>query len=199
MKKKLLFWIDSSLYNFINAKFIGEKFDCDLYSIYDVTDKPKIFFENQKVVPFKKSWFFHDQINKDHKKPDMKYLESFESKFNINLWLQAFYERNFYDFNKFHKFSSDEVLSILEQECKFYENILDEINPDYLIIPQPFFHHDNLLIKMCKKLGITCLLIRPTRLDPNRCMIDNNDAYTPINFVRSTKNEEFSFPFNNFS
>ena len=52
---------------------------------------------------------------------------------------------------------------------------------------------DNLLIKMCKKLGITCLLIRPTRLDPNRCMIDNNDAYTPINFVRSTKNEEFSF------
>ena len=29
MKKKLLFWIDSSLYNFVNAKFIGEKFDCD--------------------------------------------------------------------------------------------------------------------------------------------------------------------------
>ena len=193
MKKKLLFWIDSSLYNFINAKFIGEKFDCDLYSIYDITDTPKIFFKKQKIVPFKKSWFFHDQIVSDGKKPDMKYLELFESKFNINLWLQAFYERNFYDFNKFHKFSSDEVLSILEQECKFYEKILDEIKPDYLIIPQPYFHHDNLLIKMCKKLGIICLLSRPTRLDPNRCMIDNNDAYTPINFERYAQNEEFSF------
>tara|TARA_B100000029_G_scaffold475809_1_gene519399 strand:- start:32 stop:1531 length:1500 start_codon:yes stop_codon:yes gene_type:complete len=193
MKKKLLFWIDSSLYNFINAKFIVERFDCDLYSIYDITDKPKIFFKKQKLVPFKNFWFFHDQIDKDHKKPDMKYLESFESKFNINLWLQAFYERNFYDFNKFYNFSSDEVLSILEQECKFYEKILDEIKPDYLIIPQPYFHHDNLLIKMCKKLGIICLLSRPTRLDPNRFMIDNNDAYTPINFEHSTKNKEFSF------
>lgn len=193
MRKKLLFWIDSSLYNFINAKFIHEKFDCDMYSIYDITDKPKNFFKKQKIVPFENSWFFHDQIDPTHKKPDMNYLESFESKFSINLWLQAFYERNFYDFNKFHKFSSDEVLSILEQECKFYEKILNEIKPDYLIIPQPFFHHDNLLIKMCKHLGIRCLLIRSTRLDPNRCMIDNNDAYTPINFENSVKNKEFSF------
>ena len=193
MKKKLLFWIDSSLYNFINAKFIGEKFDCDLYSIYDITDKPKPFFEKQKIVPFKTSWFFHDQIDKNHTKPDINYLESFESRFNINLWLQAFYERNFYDFNKFHKFSSDEVLSILEQECKFYEKILNEINPDYLIIPQPFFHHDNLLIKMCKKMGIACFLIRPTRLDPNLCMIDGNDPYTPIDFTKSSKKEKFDF------
>mgnify|MGYP001168037598 FL=1 len=193
MKKKLLFWIDSSLYNFINAKFIGEKFDCDLYSIYDITDKPKPFFEKQKFVPFKTSWFFHDQIDKNHTKPDINYLESFESRFNINLWLQAFYERNFYDFNKFHKFSSDEVLSILEQECKFYEKILNEINPDYLIIPQPFFHHDNLLIKMCKKMGIACFLIRSTRLDPNLCMIDGNDAYTPIDFTKSSKKEKFDF------
>jgi hypothetical protein len=193
MKKKLLFWIDSSLYNFINAKFIGEKFDCDLYSIYDITDKPKPFFEKQKIVPFKTSWFFHDQIDKNHTKPDINYLESFESRFNINLWLQAFYERNFYDFNKFHKFSSDEVLSILEQECKFYEKILNEINPDYLIIPQPFFHHDNLLIKMCKKMGIACFLIRSTRLDPNLCMIDGNDAYTPIDFTKSSKKEKFDF------
>ena len=190
MKKKLLFWIDSSLYNFINAKFIGEKFDCDLYSIYDITDKPKPFFEKQKIVPFKTSWFFHDQIDKNHTKPDINYLESFESRFNINLWLQAFYERNFYDFNKFHKFSSDEVLSILEQECKFYEKVLNEINPDYLIIPQPFFHHDNLLIKMCKKMGIACFLIR---LDPNLCMIDGNDAYTPIDFTKSSKKEKFDF------
>ena len=193
MNKKLLFWIDSSLYNFINAKFIGENFDCDMYSIYDITDKPKTFFKTQKVIPFKSSWFFHEQINPNYKKPDMKYLELFEFRFNINLWLQAFYERNFYDFNKFHKFSSDEVLSILEQECKFYEKILNEIKPDYLIIPQPYFHHDNLLIKMCKRLGITCLLLRATRLDSNYCMIDNNDAYTPINFDRFIKNEGFSF------
>ena len=193
MKKKLLFWIDSSLYNFINAKFIREKFDCDLYSIYDITDKPKNFFQKQKIVPFKNFWFFHDQIDQNQKKPDMDYLKSFESRFGINLWLQAYFERNFYDFNKFYKFSSDDVLSILEQECKFYEKILKEINPDYLIIPHPMFHHDSLLVKMCKKIGITCFLIRSTRLDPNLCMIDGNDEYTPIDFTRSSTKEKFDF------
>lgn len=49
MGGKLLFWIDSSLYNFINAKFIGEKFDCDLYSIYDITDNPKKKNKKQKI------------------------------------------------------------------------------------------------------------------------------------------------------
>lgn len=49
MGGKLLFWIDSSLYNFINAKFIGEKFDCDLYSIYDITDNPKKNLKSKKL------------------------------------------------------------------------------------------------------------------------------------------------------
>jgi len=49
MGGELLFWIDSSLYNFINAKFIDEKFDCDLYSIYDITDNPKKKNKKQKI------------------------------------------------------------------------------------------------------------------------------------------------------
>ena len=55
------------------------------------------------------------------------------------------------------------------------------------------FHHDSLLVKMCKKIGITCFLIRSTRLDPNLCMIDGNDEYTPIDFTRSSTKEKFDF------
>ena len=121
MKKKLLFWIDSSLYNFFNAKFIQEEIDCDIYSIYDITDNPKKYFQSQKIVNFNDSWFFHDQIKNNNITPDIDYLNSFEEKFGINLWVLAYNERNFYEFNKFYNFSSDEILSILEQECKFFE------------------------------------------------------------------------------
>ena len=45
--KKILFWIDISLLYFGLAKFIQENFDCDMYSIYEITEKPKNFLKNR--------------------------------------------------------------------------------------------------------------------------------------------------------
>ena len=193
MKKKLLFWIDSSLYNFFNAKFIQEEIDCDIYSIYDITDNPKKYFQSQKIVNFNDSWFFHDQIKNNNITPDIDYLNSFEEKFGINLWVLAYNERNFYEFNKFYNFSSDEILSILEQECKFFEKVLETIKPDFLIMPQPYFHHDHLLFIMCKKLGIKCLLIKVPSLDSTRCLIHEDNEYTPIDFPKSSSKKQVDF------
>ena len=186
MKKKLLFWIDSSLYNFFNAKLIHEQLDCEIYSIYDITDKPKVYFKSQKVVNFSSSWFFHEHVKKPHKNPDLNYLSSFEKKFQINLWKLAYNERNFYQFNKFHTFKPEEILSILEKECKFFEKILDDIKPDFLILPQPFFHQDHILYKMCKKLKISTLLVKTINSKPQRCMIKEYDEYTPVEFSKKS-------------
>ena len=109
------------------------------------------------------------------------------------MWKLAYNERNFYKFNKFYNFSSEEVLSILEQECKFFEKTLETIKPDFLILPQPYFHHDHILLRICQKLGIKCLLIKVTNFDPNRCLIHEHDEYTPIIFPKSSIKNDMDF------
>ena len=32
--------------------------DCELFSIIEITENPKKFFQKQKIVNFKKSWFY---------------------------------------------------------------------------------------------------------------------------------------------
>ena len=57
----------------------------------------------------------------------MEYLKNFETKYKIDLWLLAFNDRFFYKYNEYYTFSTQEKLKILEQECKFFEKI---INPE---------------------------------------------------------------------
>ena len=45
--------------------------DCDIYAIIDVTNQPKNFYIDQKLVKFKKIWFFHDNIKSIHT-PDLE-------------------------------------------------------------------------------------------------------------------------------
>jgi hypothetical protein len=164
MTDKILFWIDAGLMHFGIAKFIQNKIDAKLFSIYDLNHHLKKSFKNQKLVNFTKSWFFWDYINKKNmKKPDLKYLSEFEKKYDINLWKLAYSERVFSNYNPFHNFTEDEILSTLEQECKFFENILDEINPNFLIIKVTDFHRNHLLAKLCKSKGVKVLMLIPTR------------------------------------
>ena len=50
MKPKLLFWIDRAMVHFFLAKSIQDNLDCEMYSIFEVTNKPKIFFQNEKLI-----------------------------------------------------------------------------------------------------------------------------------------------------
>ena len=83
MKPKLIFWIDSNFYYFGLAKSLQEMLDCELYSIIEITDKPKKFFKKQQIVNFKKIWFYHDYIKNTNQKPDLKYLQLID-KLEIN-------------------------------------------------------------------------------------------------------------------
>ena len=138
--------------------------------------KPKKFFRKQKLVDFKKIWFYDESIKKNHQSPDTKYLSEFEEKYGIKLWKLAANERIFI-FNEFYQFSTNEILSIIEQECKFYENILDEINPDYVLMVRPYFHYDTIFYQLCVAKGIQVLDLDTSRF-PNRSVISSkNPSY----------------------
>ena len=119
LTEKIIFWNDGSFTAFLLANSLRKKINGEFYAIFNVTDRQKPFYQKQKLVDFKKVWFFHDAITKSRKKVDVEFLTSFEEKYNINLWLLALNERLFYEYNEFHKFSREEIL-ILYCIFQFY-------------------------------------------------------------------------------
>jgi len=163
MKNKIIFWMDAFLLHYSIAHYMQKKYDAEYYAVFDISNKPKKFFQHQKLVNLKKSWFYHDEIN-PNEKPDLDYLSKFETKYGINLWQLAINERTFYRFNEFYKFSDNQILSILEQECKFFESILDEVKPTFIIAERPVYHHSHLFSEICKVRNIKTIFIVQSRL-----------------------------------
>ena len=164
MNSKIIFWLDDSLSGLGLPKILQEKYNFDIFGVFDVTDKPKKFFEKQKLINFSKIWFFHDHINKTNQKPDREFLKLIEKKYKIDLGLLASNDRFFNKFNQFYKFSPDEILLILEQECKLFEKILDEVKPDFLITVITTMQHDHLFYKICQARGVKILMLRSSYL-----------------------------------
>ena len=163
MKPKILFWIDRSITHFGLAKYIHDNLDCELFSIFEVTNKPKTFFQEQKIVKFKKIWFYHDFILKTKRKANLNFLKSIEEKYNIPLWLIAANDRIFNHYNKFYKFSENEILLILEDEIKLFETILDEIKPEFIVLAMTHQQHNHIFYKICKAKNIKILIMFGTR------------------------------------
>ena len=193
MTDKIIFWLDAFLLHFCISYYLKKKHDCELYSIIDITNRTKPFFEEQNLVNFKKKWFLHDYIKKSNSKPDIEYLSNFEKKHSINIWQLGFNERIFYKYNDFYKFTHDEILSILEQECKLYESILDEIQPDFLITSETALHQQHLFYEICRKRGIKVLMLYGSKLG-YRCVISQeiHKLDTPIDLAKiKSKNRNF--------
>ena len=169
MTDKIIFWLDGFLLNFGLAYNLQKKHDCELYSIIDITNRTKKFFEEQNLVNFQKKWFLHDHIKKTLH-PDIEYLRNFEKKYQINVWGLGFNERIFYKYNDFYHFSQNEILGILEHECKLYELILDEIQPDFLITTETALHQQHLFYEICRKRGIKVLMLNQSKI-AYKCII----------------------------
>jgi len=164
MKEKIIFWLGVDLTHFCLSWSLKKQIDADFYAIVDITNKPRQFFQNQKLVNFANTWFFFDHIKNSNKSVDMDYLINFEKKYNIDLWTLAINERMFYRFFTFHKFSRNEILSILESECKLFERVLDEVSPNYFITKIPSRHHHELFYRLCKARGIKILMLAQSRI-----------------------------------
>lgn len=172
--KKIIFWINLFFLHYCLAYYLKSQLNAEFFAIIDTNSKPKEFFVNQKLVDFEKTWFFHDEIKKNYK-PDLEYLSKFEKKYKINLWKIALNERFFYKHNKFYNFSKEEILSILEQELKLYEFILDETKPDYFLTYDPPFHHQKLFLELCRIKNIKVLSICGTGIQ-NKVILTSDGA-----------------------
>ena len=71
MKKKIIFWIDGNLSTFCIPKKIQEDIDCEMHAIFNVTNKPKKFIQNQKLIDFKSFSFYHDNVTDLNSEPDI--------------------------------------------------------------------------------------------------------------------------------
>ena len=169
MTEKIIFWMNAFFLNFVVAESLKKKYDCDIYALIDITNRTKQFFIDQNLVNFKKTWFLHDHIQKNNFF-DMEYLQNFEKKYSIDLWQLGFNERIFYQHNEFYKFSQNEILSILEKECKLYEFILDEVKPDVLVIHETALHQEHLFYELCRARGIKILMLNPSKI-AYKCII----------------------------
>ena len=186
---KILYWIGTNFTHYCIAKSIQEKVPNESYAIFDVTNKPKKFFENENIANFQKKWFLHENIFDIQKMPDLKYLSEFERKYNIQLSKIIFSERLFSEFNEFYKFQSNEMLRILELECKFYERVLEEVKPDFVFMFTPYLHQELLFFKLCKAKGIKTLELNNTKFDSAVIGFDdeikNYEKFIMNNDVRS--------------
>ena len=147
---KILFWLNADLTHYCLSYYLQQKHSCDMYAIIDITNKPKQFFQTQQLVKYKKMWFYHDNI-KISNKVDISFLENFEKEYGLNLWKLIINERIFYGFFSFHKFSRNEMLSILEQSIKLYMQIFDEVKPDFFVAEAPILHHSELIYQIMLK------------------------------------------------
>ena len=189
MTKKILFCLNADFTHYAIAYFLQKNLDCELYALVDITNKPKIFFESQQLVKFKKIWYYHDQIKSD-KKVDIQYLQKLEEKYDVNLWNLIINERIFYRFFDFHKFTRDEMLSIVQQSAILYEKIFDEVEFDFIASEAPVLHHIELLTIMSTKLGINNLLLSMPKLAGRAMITKQIDQFDEKNDLENieTKN-----------
>ena len=103
MTKKVLFYINATFTHFAIAYYLQKLYDCKLYAIYDVTNFLKNLLKKQKIVEFEKQWYFWDHVKVTKENPDIEYLEQFEKKFGMNIWMFSNYETLFSKRNQYYK------------------------------------------------------------------------------------------------
>ena len=158
MSDRVIFWLSADLLPFCISYFFQKNNNSELFGIYDLTNKPRKFFDRQTLTKFQKTWFYFDNIKEFHE-VDLDYLKEFERKYQIDLDELAKNDRILNKYNEYYNFSKKEILSILEDECKFFESVLDEVHPDYFITSETTLQPHHLFYEMCKRNGIKILML----------------------------------------
>jgi len=186
MSKKFLFWISEELIYYCIANALQKKIDGDFYCIGESHEGVKKFLNEQNFVKFSKMWHLYDHV-KIKTEIDYEYLKNFESKYDVNIWDFAYSERIFYSkFNKFHKFTENEILSIIEQQCKLFESILDEVKPELLLIGVITRLPTYIIYKLCKLKNIKVLTLESAKFGSRFTLaqqidkIDNPEEYVNV-------------------
>ena len=187
MNDKILFFLDMEWIHFGIAKFLIKQYDCEPFAVIDIDANTKKFFENQQIVKFNKLWFYRDYLPHKKFEVDTDYLKEFENKYHLNLWNIAFTERFFNQYNMYYHFNQNQILSILGAGCKFFEKILDEVKPNFLVIKFTDSHQSHLLHKLSKAKGIKTLMLGPTRFGYRYTIYDEYEKIDDLNPEKENK------------
>ena len=195
MTKKILYWLDRNFITFAVANKLQNKISSENYAIVDDVEEQRNFYSKQSLINFKKIWHFTDFVQVKDIKPDLELLKKFEKKYSLNFWHIAYTERLFYPkINIYHKFERLQILSLFEQECKFFEQILDETKPDYLIINSITQHHMYLLYHLCKAKDIKVLTMEAIHFGDQWTITSTIDRHIDFNdYENFTSNSQRSF------
>ncbi len=182
LTKKIILWLNASITHFGMAYYLQKNYDCDLYAIIDISNRPKPFFLNQQLVKFKKIWFLHDELDLK-KNGNIDDLKNFEKKYEINLWNLILNDRIFNQYNEIYRFEEQKMLSIVSQECNLFEKILNEVNPDIFITEETALRHHHLFYLLCRSRKINTLLLNHANfqsfcyISQERHRFDNLDSF----------------------
>ena len=175
--KKICIWVDdSSFLQYCCSAVISQKSDYSFYVIADVNKNGRKFLEEQNLIDIEKIWNYRDSMPKKDHSVDEKYLIDFERKYRINLWTVIFSERLFYNFTTYYKPSRKEILSIVEGTCRFFENMLDEMQPDFLFIKTTDNFQNTILFELAKAKKIKILTLASGKLANTVHVSQDSDA-----------------------
>lgn len=193
MSKKILFFIGLWFIHFGIAEKLKEKTGHKLFAITDLPEKMTNFIKTQKLVKFEKTWDYLENTIQNEHKPDILYLQGIEQKYNLNLLNIVYTQKDFYpEYNPFHKFTEKEILTLLENECRFYEKVIEEVNPDYLCLLSTVTHQETLFYKMCKAKGIKILMLIPLKFKHRAMISEYEHGPSPTLYSKSDE-DEFKF------
>jgi len=154
--KTVLVWLDFGPYAYFNFGVIHALSKLKKFEFIGIvtTKKDMSFFQNQKIIKFKKLIYYPD-CYVDKFSYTLEKLEKYEKQYNLNIWLDVFSERSFYKYwTDFYKFTKNEILSIIENSITFFVDILKTYEPDLVLMQQPGENISNLLLyRIAQKTG----------------------------------------------
>ncbi|RZD43877.1 MAG: hypothetical protein CXT78_07425 [Thaumarchaeota archaeon] len=157
MFKILVYFSGPSGYtNFAALQFLQKILPIEIYAINDQSIQSRKFYEKQKLLKIKKTWFYRDYSKSFHS-PDIKFLKRIEEKYQLNLWHIITTDPNFFTINDKSKFTESEIHSLVEDDCKLFKKIIEDVKPDFLILHAGGHKQMNLLREMCRGSGIRIL------------------------------------------
>jgi hypothetical protein len=174
--ENIIVWLDFNAYAYTNFGIISALSKLDEFNFIGiVADKHDMgFFQNQQIISFKELVYYPDSYI--HKPIfNLDNLNKFEKLYDLNIWLDAYTERYFYKYlDDFHKFSKEEILSIIENSISFFVDILEKYKPKLILMQQAGENISNLLLyRIAKKMKIKVLMPVPIHMHNTFIMSDN--------------------------
>lgn len=175
--RKCLIWLDNGPYSYLNYAIAISLNKMGSYEFYgmSVTEKDFGFFKKQSTLSFKELFYYPECYIQKKSLPDIDYLRNIEKNYELNLWLNAYSERLFYQYRtEFYGFSKEEILNIMEATIKFFIDFFNRVKPDFIIMQTAGENVANLLLyQLAKKMNVIPLMLNFARLHNLFTLSDN--------------------------